>query len=900
MQIRGSTLAVLVLLLPFSIAAPRALAQVGADAADSASGAGADEVEVLEEEPAEYSDALPPGMEERIIMAGESESAAAFAAGDSVTGFSAADMEALGALSIADLSAFTPNLEIVTSGATTPTFFIRGVGLNDFASNAAGSVAIYQDQVAINAPALQLSTLFDMENVLIERGPVGTGPFRNASAGAIKLYSRKPTGTYNGFLRSSFGRFNYRDFEGAVEAPIFEDILSTRVAFRASMADGWMQNACGNPIPIALRTGRTPPANQPADDPRWSLCGEGVPYNPRQGAPFFEPPFVSPLEEGLPDRTNNLNNWAARATMRFTPTLDQEWLLNGHLARRDEFTRQGLSYGTTGTQQYLDSADPTRPDQGSRIDGLLGSDDGGGFTRQDVLEQVSLLRALYLPEVQARCAPNCTNTQLQEAIFRAQIDTANDIGPNLSTDPFVGYYNTIGKTTNLTYGAFLSGDIALPNDLTLRTVTGYDRYDRFIENDLDQSPNVLFEITTDDEGWQFFQDVGIGGPIEDFPGDWDIGAFYLQEELSVAIQNDFGELTAANVAARDYVQKTWSFGVYSSFDWDFWDDFTLDGGVRYNWERKDIDYELQRGNSVLDFQSRTRSAPTGGIRLTYSFREDTHAYWKYTRGWKGGHFNATSSLTDGVSYAEPETNNAYEAGFRASFFDSRLGLNLSLFFYDYTNYQLFTVDNNFGSNPEFIIINADAVNVFGSEVELQGQPWDGAFAHVRFGWLESTFADFVQVQTVREDVPGSSVQIVRDIEINYTGNRLLNSPRFTISMTFEQTLQLGRYGSITGRFDTRWSDTTYFDPTEGRGQPNSSGQLILPNDTIGQKPYWLHNLLVTYRPPIGNIAVEFYVRNLADEVYRNFAFDASQFQSTTIHFVGEPRTFGVTFAIDFN
>ena len=53
-------------------------------------------------------------------------------------------------------SKVTPNVEIRTAGATSAVFFIRGVGLADFSANAAGAVAIYQDDVPINAPAMRV------------------------------------------------------------------------------------------------------------------------------------------------------------------------------------------------------------------------------------------------------------------------------------------------------------------------------------------------------------------------------------------------------------------------------------------------------------------------------------------------------------------------------------------------------------------------------------------------------------------------------------------------------------------------------------------------------------------------------------------------------------------------
>lgn len=202
---------------------------------------------------AERESSFRPGIEEIVVLGAESEGTRDFATADSVTGFGAEDLAALGAQDIADLAAFTPNLEIVTYGATSPTFFIRGVGLNDFNPNSTGAVAIYQDDVARNAPALQLSTLFDIEAVNVLRGPQGTGPARNASAGAIKIYSRKPTGEFDAYLRSELGNFDFRDYEGAIEAPIVEDILAGRFAFRFSERDGTMKNRCADAEPFEER-----------------------------------------------------------------------------------------------------------------------------------------------------------------------------------------------------------------------------------------------------------------------------------------------------------------------------------------------------------------------------------------------------------------------------------------------------------------------------------------------------------------------------------------------------------------------------------------------------------------------------------------------------------------------
>ena len=58
-------------------------------------------------------------------------------------------------------------------------------------------------------------------------------------------------------------------------------------------------------------------------------------------------------------------------------------------------------------------------------------------------------------------------------------------------------------------------------------------------------------------------------------------------------------------------------------------------------------------------------------------------------------------------------------------------------------------------------------------------------------------------------------------------------------------------------------------------------------------------MLFIYQPPVGNWTLEAFVRNMTNEVYKSFAFDATIFQQTTIYFTGEPRMFGGTLSVTF-
>ena len=137
------------------------------------------------------------GVEEMVVMGSENAAALLVSSSDSATTF---DSELLGSLrvtNISDLADYTPNLEIVTSGTTSPTLFIRGVGLNDFSANATGAISVFQDNVARNSSAIQLGRIFDTRgSQSSSAAPRVSVPYRNASGGAIKILPKRPSGEF--------------------------------------------------------------------------------------------------------------------------------------------------------------------------------------------------------------------------------------------------------------------------------------------------------------------------------------------------------------------------------------------------------------------------------------------------------------------------------------------------------------------------------------------------------------------------------------------------------------------------------------------------------------------------------------------------------------------------------
>lgn len=800
----------------------------------------------------------------------------------SLTQFDTQELAALGAQNISELARVTPNLEIKSLTATTPTFFIRGVGLNDFSANAAGAVAIYNDDVPINSPALQVPLLFDIESVGVLRGPQGFDDNRNASAGAIRTRSRKPTGQYEASLRADWGNapkrawpnYDSKDFEGVLSAPVVSDWLSARGAFRLSERDPFYKNRCGNLI-------------DPGPDPEQIVCNE----SPGTGRDDVVPP-------GLPEYVNDRNRWAARGLLRVQPPeSEMDWLLNVHGGVLEEDTQLGQVVGVA-----------------NGVGGAPGS--SSGYTDPDIGELYQKIRQT-IPR---------NGRPAREINRLAREKTLREVARDIElANPFENDYDLVGNEHLESWGTSLRGEFAL-GPIRATTITATDRYWLRRARDFDFSSNPSIHINSKDEAWQATENLGFEWEPDWFLGTVRWGGYYLREHLDFDGLFHLQLLGVVPVGTfLSYEQEYDSSGVFGNFSWDFLDDFTLEGGVRYNWEHKDFETTaLDQARARLGFIAtpteldETWSALTGGISLTYYFTREVHAYGKYMRGWKGGHIQSNSlrnqvNPAGGVTtpvptVAEPETIDSFEIGARAGWFDDRVQLGGSAFYYRYEDYQVFVIESQFGSFPTLKIINANDARVFGAEADFQFAPVRGWWPSVvegltfsgRFSWIESEFLDFSDVRSVAFTL-GNGQRILLSTPVDYTGNRLPNTPRFKVSGTVEWPFDFARFGTITLRYDINWTDDSFFDPSNGRGitQNPFFGANALPDYAVGQRAYLLHDARISYRLPNSNVEIAFWGRNLEDKVYKTFVADTTVAFQSLQNLVGEPRTFGGSLAITF-
>ena len=793
----------------------------------------------------------------------------------SVTMFDPKELAALGAQDISDLARVAPNVEINTLSATSPTFFIRGVGLSDFNANAAGAVAIYSDGVPLNAPALQLNQLFDVENVEVLRGPQGYGDQRNASAGVIRTITRKPTGNYEARLRADFGSYDQKDVEGVLQVPLWDQWLSSRGSFRFFERDPYIRNRCGN----VVDTGTGPGAG--------IACNETV-----VGRSTLIP-------QGLPRKVNDQHNWGARGLLRLTPPeTEMDWLLNVHGSRLDQDSTLGQALGTTGAAPGRTASGYVDPVIGPRFDA-------------NRLRFIDQFLAEGFPPNEAR----------RLARLRALPTTLEQVTRDIDrTEPFRNDYDFVGDERLNTFGSSLQGEFLL-GPIEVKSITGGERYRRSQDTDFDFSSNDSIHVLRGDELWQITQNLGFQWEPPATPIELRWGGYYLAEQLDS--DGVFAQgLPRIQTILQSYQQDLHSFGVFGNFDWNFIDDFNLEGGLRYNWEQKDFEMLVRRVGAIADVapsrQSETWSAMTGGLTLTYFYSQDISAYGKYTRGWKAGHFNAgvlsveaqgQSVARPAPSVADPETIDAFEVGLRGQWLDRRLQFGGAVFFYRYADYQVFVIENQFGSPPQLEIINANDARLWGAEADFKIEPlvgwaprvFDGLVISGRFGWIESEFLDFsdTRIQLIPSTVPGDLA--FANVTVDFSGNRLPNTPRYKVSGTVEWTWDFGAWGEIIPRYDFSWTDDIFFDPSQGRGVTNDPifGEPPLPKYAIGQRAYFLHDLRVTYRFPNAQVEVAFWWRNVTDQVYKTFVIDTSVAFGSLLNLLGDRETKGVSISFSF-
>ncbi len=169
-----------------------------------------------------------------------------------ITAVTAEQLDERSQTRLSDITAQAPSVQLQPGAAGTGksmSAFIRGVGQGDISPSVEPGVGIYVDDVYFATVTASIFDLVDLDRIEVLRGPQGTLAGMNSEGGAIKLYSKKPTGE-GGYVEATAGNFHRRDLKASADFALVPDHLFARISGIYRAHDGYVTRldyACTHP-----------------------------------------------------------------------------------------------------------------------------------------------------------------------------------------------------------------------------------------------------------------------------------------------------------------------------------------------------------------------------------------------------------------------------------------------------------------------------------------------------------------------------------------------------------------------------------------------------------------------------------------------------------------------------
>lgn len=333
-----------------------------------------------------------------------------------------------------------------------------------------------------------------------------------------------------------------------------------------------------------------------------------------------------------------------------------------------------------------------------------------------------------------------------------------------------------------------------------------------------------------------------------------------------------------------------AYAGYVEASYSLTDALTLTGGLRYNHDSYTGISDTNSSGPTITSGAYLQPRPTPGLTtdewtgkaaIDYKLTPANMVYLSYTRGFKPGGLNGSASgaapqvlgFANGIRPTyQPETVNSFELGSKNSFAGGKGKLNLSAFYYDYSNLQFLDEDAIlFGEG----VANAPSAEIYGLEIEggfRFGDHWtlDGtvSLTHGKFN------ADFLALDpaaaVLAQNAAGYygtgeffanfyAASLARDsARANINGNNVPKIPKVQGSAT------IGYSNTVAGGELTAKATLIY------RGEY----QYRLFNNSIYDTTpdYAQVNLFAQYEPKGTNLAFSLTVTNLFDKAGINSRF----------------------------
>ena len=634
-----------------------------------------------------------------------------------ITAISGDTLEMRSQYSVEEIAAQAPNVNLVAGGAyagNALVAFIRGVGQVDFIPALEPGIGIYVDDVYYSSITGGILELMDLERVEVLRGPQGTLAGKNSVGGAIKLYTKKPSGEQDGFAEIGYGNYDAIKVRGATNFTLIEDKLWGRISGVSNSRDGYVKN---------LDYGCTHPDS-------------GV-FPGNQGAGC------------VVDTEGGIDYTAGRLALRWMPSDDLDINLGFNFIDEDSEPAPNIPWRVSGTlAPVFDTAGVGVPftlwDNRAGLPTSYGGQPYSGFG------DPTGPGCLYIAYGPNSCDPN----------------SPNDMYVNYATysDPRTGIIIKNDRTLEA-MDITLSVDWQISEDMSLDSITAYRSVESGWGQDQDGSWAPLSQLYQFVDQEQFSQEFRLNFKTGDF-ADTTAGVFYHETEAPVTGRINLNYVGMDFIHGPDPVDTT-TWAVFANTTVFLTEQLELNAGIRYSDDEKDYTFRRHNPNgSEIDACVGPPGTPGNPpncvifgvsdqsslfeddrldyrLALTYAFNDDMMGYVSWSTGYKGGGVNPRPFYSVQVVPVNPEELETLEVGMKMDLMDNRVRVNAAVFMNDYTDIQLqFLQCPQFGPQyqaPCLATLNAGDADVQGFELEIDAAitdnfSIDGSFSYLDFEW----------------------------------------------------------------------------------------------------------------------------------------------------------------------
>lgn len=320
------------------------------------------------------------------------------------------------------------------------------------------------------------------------------------------------------------------------------------------------------------------------------------------------------------------------------------------------------------------------------------------------------------------------------------------------------------------------------------------------------------------------------------------------------------------------IQDAESYAIYGQATKELWNGGRLTAGLRHTWEQRTLNGRFNAAPPIAELKSKYNKL-SWRVALDQDIGPDALVYASYNRGFKSGAYNAgfLSRLP-----VRPEVLDAYEVGLKSRLLDRRLRVNLSGYYYDFSDIQLQQFINGVGA-----LRNAAKAEVYGIDAGAELAVTRDFTLSGNFGWARSKFLAFPGANFAVPIVNSSGVPTGGNTIVSgdAAGNELPRAPRFTAAVIANYTVPVGRSDKLEFNVAYSYNDGYYHEP----------------DNVLRQRAYSLVNARVDYHFR-DHLTIGVFARNLTNTFYTT----ALTAQVAGDQYVAsEPRVYGVSFSTDF-